>query len=397
MESKMNYSLIIKNIRHIKRSSPEFNNKQARPSDAVMEISKYLTLKHYYPNPNNPFLFHHAYSNFRYLKFVKRYKVKKIRDIGCKITAIDCGQGDSFLIENKGEYGLIDFGGDKGKVEKFLRYNLNKPLKYAVLTHLHKDHMGDFVSIVKNYPIDEIFIFNTRNESPLSTEEANKYNIYEKIECSRIHFISTSDIAENNFSFNIGNAKFTFLSPTMVYNKDNDNSLVLLMEYQNKKVLFTGDISTTVEEDILEHCMNHNIDLSKTSVLKVAHHGSRFSSSENFLSNLNKQFISVISCGEVNRYNHPHNEAVARLKKYGEVFMTDEMGNISLSLKKHRKTQVVTERETLFKESFLPSTTNNKSKNETSKKIGNQTQNKNLANKTDKPVHKDEDEVELAS
>ena len=63
MESKINYSLIIKNIRHIKRSSPEFNNKQARPSDAVMEISKYLTLKHYYPNPNNPFLFHHAYSN----------------------------------------------------------------------------------------------------------------------------------------------------------------------------------------------------------------------------------------------------------------------------------------------------------------------------------------------
>ena len=73
------------------------------------------------------------------------------------------------------------------------------------------------------------------------------------------------------------------------------------------------------------------------------------------------------------------------------------MGNISLSLKKHRKTQVVTERETLLKESFLPSTTNNKSKNETSKKIGNQTQNKNLASKTDKPVHKDEDEVELAS
>ena len=397
MESKMNYSLIIKNIRHIKRSSPEFNNKQARPSDAVMEISKYLTLKHYYPNPNNPFLFHHAYSNFRYLKFVKRYKVKKIRDIGCKITAIDCGQGDSFLIENKGEYGLIDFGGDKGKVEKFLRYNLNKTLKYAILTHLHQDHMGDFVSIVKNFPIEEIIIFNGRKRTKVKDKEKAKYSIYENIDSDRINFISADDIAENKLSFNIGNAKFTFLSPTIVYDEDNDNSLVLLMEYQNKKVLFTGDISADIETKIIDFCLDHNIDLSKTSILKVAHHGSRFSSSENFLSNLNKQFISVISCGEVNRYNHPHNEAVARLKKYGEVFMTDEMGNISLSLKKHRKTQVVTERETLFKESFLPSTTNNKSKNETSKKIGNQTQNKNLASKTDKPVHKDEDEVELAS
>ena len=394
MESRINYSSKIKSIRYVSRFKREYNNKK-NITDETEHISDFLVLRDYYPNNKNPYLFHHKYGNFRRLKFVRSYK--KIRDMGCKITAIDCGQGDSFLIENKGEYGLIDFGGDKGKVEKFLRYNLNKTLKYAILTHLHQDHMGDFVSIVKNFPIEEIIIFNGRKRTKVKDKEKAKYSIYENIDSDRINFISADDIAENKLSFNIGNAKFTFLSPTIVYDEDNDNSLVLLMEYQNKKVLFTGDISADIETKIIDFCLDHNIDLSKTSILKVAHHGSRFSSSENFLSNLNKQFISVISCGEVNRYNHPHNEAVARLKKYGEVFMTDEMGNISLSLKKHRKTQVVTERETLFKESFLPSTTNNKSKNETSKKIGNQTQNKNLASKTDKPVHKDEDEVELAS
>ena len=346
MESKKNYLMPqIKNHQIPLKKIRGFNNKKDQEEDSE-NISSYLTLKNYFPDPNNPYLFHHVLSPFRHLRYNGKIERKrKVKDMGCHITAIDCGQGDSFLIENKGEYGLIDFGGDQGKVERFLEYHLDKPIKYAVLTHLHSDHMGDFLNIMKKFEINEIFIFNSREKTRPKPKELIKYNNYEFIQADRINFLSTEDIAENKASFEIGNAKFQFISPSSLFQYENDNSLVLLMQYKDKQVMFTGDIGYKVEKRIKNFCKIHNIDLAKTTVLKVAHHGSKYSSSESFLSELNKQLLSIISCGQINRYNHPDMEAVERLQNHGNVFRTDREGNIYLNLKKDKEIGVSTERQ----------------------------------------------------
>lgn len=346
MQLKKNYLIPKIKIKNQKISRVRGFNNSIDMNEVSENISSYLTLKNYFPDPNNPYLFLHVLSPFRHLRYNGKIERKrKVKDMGCHITAIDCGQGDSFLIENKGEYGLIDFGGDQGKVERFLEYHLDKPIKYAVLTHLHSDHMGDFLNIMKKFEINEIFIFNSREKTRPKPKELIKYNNYEFIQADRINFLTTEDIAENKVSFEIGNAKFQFISPSSLFQYENDNSLVLLMQYKDKQVMFTGDIGKEAENELLEHCQNHSIDLAKTTVLKVAHHGSKYSSSESFLSELNKQLLSIISCGQINRYNHPDMEAVERLQHHGKVFRTDREGNIYLNLKKDKEIEVSTERQ----------------------------------------------------
>lgn len=309
-------------------------------------ITKFIKLSNYLRDINNPYLFHHVLSPVRHLRYNRKIERKrKVKDMGCHITALDCGQGDSFLIENKGEYGLIDFGGDQGKVEKFLEYHLDKPIKYAILTHLHDDHMGDFVNIMKKFEINEIFLLNSRKELPPSSEELAKFKNYEYIQADRINFLTTEDIKQNKVSFELGNAKFQFISPSSLFSNENDNSLVILMQYKDKQVIFTGDISYKAEKTLENFCKINNIDLSKTTILKVAHHGSKYSSSESFLSQLNSQLLSIISCGQINRYNHPDREAIDRLQRHGNVFRTDQEGNIYLNLKKDREIEITTERQ----------------------------------------------------
>lgn len=346
MQLKKNYLMPKIKIKNRKISRIRgFNNKKDQEED-FENISSYLTLKNYFSDSNNPYLFHHVLSPVRHLRYNRKIERKrKVKDLGCHITAIDCGQGDSFLIENKGEYSLIDFGGDQGKVEKFLEYHLDKPIKYAILTHLHDDHMGDFVNIMKKFEINEIYIFNSREKTRPKPKELIKFQNYEFIQADRINFLTTEDIKQNKVSFELGNAKFQFISPSSLFTNENDNSLVILMQYKDKQVIFTGDISYKAEKTLENFCKINNIDLSKTTILKVAHHGSKYSSSESFLSELNKQLLSIISCGQINRYNHPDREAIDRLQRHGNVFRTDQEGNIYLNLKKDREIEITTERQ----------------------------------------------------
>ena len=120
-------------------------------------------------------------------------------------------------------------------------------------------------------------------------------------------------IHKHSHNFTLGKARFEFLGPLKDLNNLNDNSIVLKMDYRDNSVLFTGDISSVVEKNIINYCSNKNIDL-KTNILKVAHHGSKESSSERFLE-ITKPQISVISCNPDNPHNHPEIEAVNRVKK----------------------------------------------------------------------------------
>ena len=337
-------------------------------------VTKYIKLPYYRRDIKNPYSYHYILSPFKYLTPYKKIdKKRKINDTGCKITAIDCGQGESFLIENKGEFALIDFGGDKGKVARYLKTYVKSPIKYAILTHLHDDHMGDFINIVKNSDIKEIILLNSRQQEEPTRKELLKYQNYEEIRCDKINFITTQDIS-NGLSFNVGNVHFRFLSPTDLYTNENDNSLVLLANYKNKNFIFLGDVSKETEKDINEYCKINGIDLSKTIVVKVAHHCSKYSSSETFLNEFADNFYSIISCAKENIYGHPDKKTLERLKKHGPVYCTYEEGNITLTIKKEKGISVNTERES-YKLPRRRKTLNRKSSSQASNKIHNETNN----------------------
>ncbi len=350
------------------------NNKIKDLEEESEIISDYLSLKYYNKDKANPFLFKNILSPFRNLTSYKKIdRKRKINDTGCKITAIDCGQGESFLIENKGEYALIDFGKDKGNIARYLKTYVKKPIKFAILTHLHDDHMGDFVDIVKNFNINQIFLLNSRNEKPPKQKEFIKYQNYEEIRCDKINFITTQDIL-NGLSFNVGNVEFKFLSPIEISDKENDNSLVLLATYQNKNFIFLGDVGFATERKISKFCEKNNIDLSKTVVVKVAHHCSKYSSSETFLNEFADNFYSIISCAKENIYGHPDKKTLERLKKHGPVYCTYEEGNITLTIKKEKGISVNTERES-YNLPRIRKSLNRKSSSQESNKIHRETNN----------------------
>lgn len=115
----------------------------------------------------------------------------------------------------------------------------------------------------------------------------------------------------------------------------NNNSMVAKMHYKTITVLFTGDIEAKAEQQIL----NENIDL-KSTILKVAHHGSKTSSTEEFIKAVNCK-IALIGVGQDNKFGHPNEEIIKRLEEYGNIiYRTDELGEITISITKNGKISV---------------------------------------------------------
>lgn len=109
----------------------------------------------------------------------------------------------------------------------------------------------------------------------------------------------------------------------------NNNSLVCKLNYNNFSMLFTGDIEKVAEEKVLKNIDN---DLLNADILKVAHHGSKTSSTEEFI-NVVKPRIALIGVGKNNKFGHPNEDVLNRLSNYGaKIYRTDENGEISISI-----------------------------------------------------------------
>ena len=116
------------------------------------------------------------------------------------------------------------------------------------------------------------------------------------------------------------------IPPKKIYEKANNNSLVILLEIKKTKFLLTGDIEEQREEELINNKLIRNIDY-----LKVAHHGSKTSSNINLLKVINPK-IAIISCGKNNMYKHPHPDVVNRLKELEiKIYQTNVDGNILIS------------------------------------------------------------------
>lgn len=228
---------------------------------------------------------------------------------------IDVGQGDSILIGQNHHYMLIDAGeNDQGEVVlKYLKSQGVDSLEYVVGTHPHSDHIGGLDDVIEKFIVDNIIlpkvVHNTKTYKDVLTAVSKK------------GLKITPPISGKEFL--LGDAKITILAPnSSEYDEINDYSVVLKVEYGNNSFLFTGDAEKTSENEMLQIYGSK----LKCDVLKVGHHGSTTSSTEDFILAVNPKF-AVIQVGLNNDYNHPHNEILDRLSDV-KIFRTDIIGSI---------------------------------------------------------------------
>ncbi len=241
-----------------------------------------------------------------------------------EVYFIDVGQGDSILLRIHNKNVLIDTGGKysfNNKNNYVISNNILLPLfkslgvkkiNYIITSHGDFDHMGDTINVVNNIKIENV-IFNCGSYNDLENE------LIKILDKKKIKYYSC--IKE----LNIDESKLEFLN-TKEYDNENDNSNVIYIKLNNYKFLFMGDAGVDKEKDILDKYNLENID-----VLKVGHHGSKTSSSKEFINEIKSKY-SVISVGKNNRYGHPNNEVLNNLDN-SKIYRTDQDGSIMFKIK----------------------------------------------------------------
>ena len=232
---------------------------------------------------------------------------------------IDVGQADSILLECGGDFMLIDGGNrdDSQLVVSYLEQQGVEALDVVVCTHAHEDHVGGLPAVLAVYPTAKVY-------SPTKTYSSNIYDDF-------MYYVDQQRLDVTlpvpGDSFNLGNAEVTILGPVKSYAETNDTSIVMRVEHGENSFLFTGDMETLAENDMLDY-WDSDPALFQSDVLKVGHHGSNSSTGYRFLHEVSPTY-GVISCGKNNTYGHPHEEPMSRLDQAGVVtFRTDEQGTI---------------------------------------------------------------------
>ena len=232
-----------------------------------------------------------------------------------EVHFIDVGEADSTLIICGEDAMLIDAGTpDMGTaVRLYMKKQNVSRLKYLLLTHSDKDHIGGAASVISNVPIDNLFMCRYEKDNDVYLNLINEIN-YKNMTWT------TPDVGTE---LTLGDANITVIAPNREYDNPNDSSIGVIIRHGEDSFIFTGDAETPAEEDIV----NNGLDLS-ADVYKVGHHGSRTASSDAFLDKINPEY-AIISCETDNKYGHPHFEVLEKLKNRGiKLYRTDKQGTI---------------------------------------------------------------------
>jgi competence protein ComEC len=235
---------------------------------------------------------------------------------------IDVGQGDCALIQSGTVNVLID-GGDRGNDKKIIAYLKNQNvsrLDYLIATHPDSDHIGSLPEIIAQYPPESVIMPRLSKKNTPSTQIYKRF--LEAVKQSGAKVIS----AEPGSSYALGEASFEILGPLLQYDDTNEMSVVTRVKLGDIAYLFAGDAELKSEKDILGSGRALRAD-----VLKAGHHGSSTSTGEAFLAAVSPK-AAVISCGQGNSYEHPHEETLLRLSAArAQVFRTDRHGTIVIA------------------------------------------------------------------
>jgi competence protein ComEC len=257
-----------------------------------------------------------------------------IRPGWLELTAIDVSQGDSLLLVfPDGETMLVDTGGFPGMermrrkpkldigedvVSPYLWERRIRHLDYAVLTHGHSDHMGGLAAVLDNFRPRALWTGAEPETPEWKTVRQHAQN--DGVRILPLH--------RGSSPVTIGGAQIRILAPALDYipgdNATNDDSLVMEVRFGRRSILLTGDAERPVEQSMLDSGELHPVTL-----LKVGHHGSKTSSSDEFLTQLAPRF-AIISDGYKNQFHHPHPTVLERLAQHHVIILrTDEQGLIT--------------------------------------------------------------------
>lgn len=265
------------------------------------------------------------------------------------VSFIDVGQGDaSYIRTSSGKHILIDGGGTisfrksedlwKDRQDPFeVGKDVLLPLlmkrgvhqiDILIISHLDSDHIGGLKEVIKGIPIKEIWWNGSYKDN--EDVEALFTLVIEKNITLRTPIIGEKIIIDNTTTAEILWPLKEKPSRISNLSDQNDQSLVVLISIFDFKFLYSGDIGEKAEDEIVEQLYQEHNNLSNISVMKVAHHGSRYSSSYSWLSYFQPQ-VSVISVGQYNFYGHPHPLTLERLENYNSLILrTDKLGEVKL-------------------------------------------------------------------
>ncbi|MBQ6477293.1 MAG: MBL fold metallo-hydrolase [Bacilli bacterium] len=229
------------------------------------------------------------------------------------IYYLDVGQADSILLSDNGHYMLIDAGNeaDGYKLVNFFKTLGIKSFDYVIGTHGHEDHIGGMDKIIDNFNIKHYYMPNVLVSSK------NFEEVLDSLNRKRIK-LETPNI---NQEFSLSNTKCKILYIGNDNEDINSNSIINRCVYYNTSFIFTGDATNACEKKILDQDI-------KSDVLKLGHHGSQYSSSNEFLQKVQPKY-GIISVGRDNIYGHPKKVTMNKMRYYNiEVYRTDLNGTI---------------------------------------------------------------------
>lgn len=237
---------------------------------------------------------------------------------GLTVHFLDVGQADCTLVECDGQYMLIDGGNvEDGRfvVSYLLRHGVEQ-IHTLICTHPHEDHAGGLAAVLAVFPVQTIL-------SPTATYASEFFDDFLYYAGQQQTAI---DIPNPGDTYSLGSAAVTVLGPVKDYAEINDTSIVVRLDYGETSFLFTGDMETTAENDMMEYWDDA---WQQADVLKVGHHGSDTSTGYRFLYETAPDY-AVISVGRDNPYGHPHDRPMSRLLHAGcTVFRTDRLGTVT--------------------------------------------------------------------